>query len=723
MLNWRDREQQLTFIGMEGLVVEALVADTKTSKFDLTLILTDDGDEIGLEMEYCTDLFDDARIERMVGHYQTLLAAAAADPQRSLADLPLLAQGERQQILVEWNRTEAVYPKDRCVHELIEEQAQRAPDAVAAVFKGTQLTYRQLNARANQLAHHLQKLGVGPDTLVGICVERSLEMVVGLLGILKAGGAYVPLDPGYPKERLAFMLRDSGTPVLLTHSGLRTQLRRSNPCCQILCLDADWGTIARSPTGNPKSGVKPENLAYVIYTSGSTGEPKGVELMHGGLLNLIFWHRRTYQVKSADKATQLAGVGFDASVWELWPYLSAGGSIYMPDEDTRLWPEKLRDWLVEHEITLSFVPTPLAEALVALPWPAQVALRALLTGGDRLTCRVPPSLPFPLVNHYGPTESTVVTTCAVVDIDGQDGKAPPIGRPIANTRLYLLDTHLQPVPIGVPGEVYIGGDGLARGYWHRPDLTGEKFIADPFSDKPGSRLYKTGDLARYSPTGTVEFLGRNDAQVKIRGFRIELGEIESALAGYPGVGAAVVVAREDGLGEKRLVAYVTIHSPEPTVSELREHLKKQIPDYMVPWAFVMLEQCPLTSNGKVDRAALPAPDSANSLPDEAGDAPVTEVEKTVAGIVAALLGLAHVDAQANFFDLGGHSLMGTQLIAQIRGVFGIDLPLRKVFESPTVAQLSVEIEQILVEAVEAMSEGEIRRALDCQQKTRPEGAQ
>ena len=442
MLNWRDRDQLLSFIGMDGLRVEWLLSETKTSKFDLVVVLTDFGDDVWAELEYSADLFDDSRIERMFGHYQKLLGAVAANPDGRLSDLPLLTATERQQLLVEWNRTEVAYPKDRCVHELFEEQVERTPDAVAVVFQDKQLTYRQLNGRANQLAHHLQRLGVGPDTLVAICVERSLEMVVGLLGILKAGGAYVPLDPSYPGERLEFMLRDSDALVFLTHQRLRDQLETGSPKSRMLCLDADWDTIAASPTGNCKSCAGPENLAYVIYTSGSTGEPKGVEIKHGGLLNLIFWHRRNYQVVPADRATQLAGVGFDASVWELWPYLSAGASIHMPDEDTRLLPEKLRDWLVEHEISLTFVPTPLAEALVALTWPPKVALRAMLTGGDRLTRHASPSLPFPLVNHYGPTEDTVVTTCGVVDIEGQGGKAPAIGKPIANTQTYVVDSRL-----------------------------------------------------------------------------------------------------------------------------------------------------------------------------------------------------------------------------------------------------------------------------------------
>jgi amino acid adenylation domain-containing protein len=707
-LNWRDRDQQLAFIGMDALAVESLLSETKTSKFDLVLLLTDLGDDICVEMEYSADLFDDSRIERMFGHYQKLLEAAAGNPDRRLAELPMLTDAEAQQLLIDWNQTQIHYPKNKCVHELIEDQAQRAPEAVAAVSNNAQLTYGQLNNRANQLAHHLQKLGVGPDTLVAVCMERSVDMLVGLLGILKAGGAYVPLDPSYPKERLAFTLNDSGTALLLTHERLLDQLHSSD--CRVLCMDTDWEVIAKSPTENPTSGVGPENLAYVIYTSGSTGEPKGVQLMHDGLLNLIFWHRRTYQVSPDDRATQLAGVGFDASVWELWPYLTAGACIYMPDEDTRLLPERLRDWLVEHEITLTFVPTPLAEALIALPWPSKITLRAMLTGGDRLTRYVPSSLPFPVVNHYGPSESTVVTTCAAVDIEGQSAKPPPIGKPIANTQIYVLDNHLKPLPIGIPGELHVGGTGLARGYLNRPALTAEKFILDPFSGNPEARLYKTGDMVRYLPTGSIEFLGRNDDQVKIRGFRIELGEIESVLATHPKVRAAVVMAREIGLGEKRLVAYVTTHSISPTDTELRRHLKRQMPDHMVPSAFVILEQFPLSSNGKVDRLALPAPDFANTLTDAADTAPVTEVEKTVAGILAELLGVEVVDVQANFFALGGHSLLGAQLIARIHTAFGIYLPLRRIFEAPTVAELSVAIEEMLVAEVEAMSEDEVQRA-------------
>ena len=660
------------------------------TELDLTLESTDDVDP-------ATDVADDARVH---GGKSEVVA------------LPMLTDSEFWQVLKDWNQTVAEYPKDRCVHELVEAQAERSPDAMAVVSDRGALTYRELNERANRLAHHLQGLGVGPDTLVAICAERSLEMIVGLLGILKAGGAYVPLDPAYPRERLAFMVRDSGAPVLLTQERLHARLRPEGASCRMICLDADEAMPANAPTTNPASGATPDRLAYVIYTSGTTGEPKGVELTHGGLLNLIFWHRQAYRVGPDDKATHLAGVGFDAAVWELWPYLTAGACLHLPDDETRMAPEKLRDWIASRAITLTFVPTPMAEKLVALPWPEKLALRAMLTGGDRLTCEVSPGLPFPLVNHYGPTENTVVTTCGTVEASRAGGKAPPIGKPIANTQVYLLDEKQKPVPVGTMGEIYIGGDGLARGYHRRPELTAEKFIANPFSGHAGGRLYKSGDLARYLPTGELEFLGRNDDQVKLRGYRIELGEIEMVLARHPGVAAAVVLARTDGASEKRLVAYVTTREPVPTVSGLRDHLKKLLPDYMVPATFVMLAEFPLTANGKIDRSALPAPETSSAAVDEEDAATSLELEQTVARIVGALLKVKHVDAQANFFDLGGHSLLATQLIARVRDEFGVDLPLRIVFEAPTVSELAAEIKQMLVDEIAAMSDEELQRLLD-----------
>ncbi|HYY16495.1 MAG TPA: amino acid adenylation domain-containing protein, partial [Gammaproteobacteria bacterium] len=466
----------------------------------------------------------------------------------------VLPEAERQQVMVEWNATETAYPKERCIHQLVEAQVERTPEAMAVVFENEQLTYRELNRRANQLAHYLQQLGVGPEVLVSVFMERSLELVIGLYGILKAGGAYVPIDPEYPAERIAFMMQDSQALVLLTQQQLVERVPGHG--ARLICLDTGWPMIARGPEENFDSGVKAENLAYVIYTSGSTGRPKGVSAPHKGLLNLAFWHQGAFEVTSPDRATQLAGTAFDASVWEIWPYLSTGASLYIINSEILSSPVHLRDWLVSQAVTISFLPTPLAEMVLPLEWPAAPALRILLTGGDKLHQYPSPSVPFRLINNYGPTENTVVTTSGLVASKGREA-TPPIGRPIANTQVYVLDRHLEPVPIGVPGELYIGSDGLARGYLYQPELTPERFIPHPFSEAPGGRLYKTGDLVRYLPEGSLEFLGRLDHQVKVRGFRIELGEIEAVLGGHPGVREAVVLAREDSPGDKRLVAYYT----------------------------------------------------------------------------------------------------------------------------------------------------------------------
>jgi aspartate racemase len=586
---------------------------------------------------------------------------------------------------------------------LFEAQVEQAPDAVAVVFEGEQLTYRELNVRANQLAHYLQVLGVGPDVLVGIYVERSLEMLVGLLGILKAGGAYVPLDPAYPLERLAFMLEDASVSVLLTQARLVESLPQHQ--APVVCLDGDWEVLAQYSEENPFSGVTPQNLAYVIYTSGSTGKPKGVLVEHRGLLNLVFWHRRTFAVSPKDRATQLAGSAFDASVWELWPYLSAGASIYIANEQTRVLPQQLRDWLIKNAITISFLPTPLAESILSLDWSTNVALRTLLTGGDKLHNYPLSSIPFELVNNYGPTENTVVTTSGFIPAKPRTDVAPPIGRPIANTKVYLLDEKLQPVPIGVPGELYVSGEGLARGYLNRPDLTAQKFIANPFIDNPSVSgaapeklsgcdsalcLYKTGDLARYLPNSDIEFLGRIDEQVKIRGFRIELGEIEALLVQHPDLREVEVVVREDIPGNKFLAAYVVpkLETSPPTIRELRSFLKAKLPDYMVPGAFVFLEAMPLTPNGKIDRRALPIPDSTRREQEDNFVAPSTPTEEILAAIWAEVLGLQQVGINDNFFELGGHSMLAARLLAQIEKAFGKNLPLATLFQSPTIEQLA-----------------------------------
>ena len=693
MLNWRDRDQRLSFIGLDGLEVEeSVLAESRTAKFDLTLMLTDGGDNIDLEVEYSTDLFDESRIERMIEHFCTLLEAAAANPGQQLSKLPLLTDAERQQMLVEWNRTEAPYPKDRCLHQLFEDQVERAPDAIAVEFEDKQLSYRQLNERANKLARHLQRLGVGPDTLVALCVERSLEMVVGLLGILKAGGAYVPLDPSYPSERLAFMLRDSGALLLLTHQRLRDQLAPGSHGVKVLCLDADWRTIATSATQNPKCGATPENLAYVIYTSGSTGEPKGVEIRHRNLANVLCAMAKEPGVTPGDKLLAVTTISFDIAALEIFLPLLAGAQVEVAP--ARELPDgfALRQRLERSGATVMQATPATWGMLIEAGWSGDRELRALC-GGEAIA----PALADGLLmrtkevwNVYGPTEATIWSSFERI----RTGQPITIGRPIANTQFYVVDGSGHPVPIGVPGELLIGGDGLARGYFRRPQLTAERFIANPFSREAGARLYKTGDLVRRLPSGAIEFLGRLDHQVKIRGFRIELGEIESVLAAHPAVQEAVVLAREDAPGDKRLVAYLTVRGQEtPKDSELRAMLRAKLPEYMVPPAFVVLESFPLTPNGKVDRKALPRPDG-QSLNSAEFEQPETEAQRTLAEIWREVLRIDRVGLHDNFFALGGHSLMAMRVVSRVTAAFGVRLLLRALFEYPTISGLAEQIDNL-----------------------------
>ncbi|MBD1926389.1 amino acid adenylation domain-containing protein [Trichocoleus sp. FACHB-90] len=579
--------------------------DTQTTRFDLEFHLWEQKENNGLGVDssegisgfvvYSTDLFDAATINRMLGHFQILLEGIVANPEQRVAELPILSEAELDQLLVEWNNTKVDYSKTLCVHQLFEAQVDQNKDAITLVFEDKELTYQELNIRSNKLARYLQKLGIGAEILVGLCVERSLDMIIGMLAILKAGGAYLPLDPSYPPERLSFMLQDAQVPVLLTHEQCIERLGKHTS--QIICLDKDWEAIAQESEDNTISNVTAENLAYVIYTSGTTGKPKGVKIEHRNLLNLIFWHQKAFSVSPLDRVTQVAGIAFDACAWEVLPYLSAGSSIYLTDNEIRIVPEKLRDFLISKSITISFLPTPLAEKILLLDWSNNAALRLLLTGGDKLHQSPFAEYPFQLVNNYGPTENTVVTTSGIVAVrekedppnpplkGGQEGSvdvvasgnaiAPTIGRPIANTQVYVLDRYLQPVPIGVAGELYIGGDGLARGYLNRPDLTAEKFISNPFSNQAEARLYKTGDLVRYQPDGNIEFLGRLDEQVKIRGFRIELGEIESVLSQHPAVLQNAVITREDVPGEKRLVAYVALNSEYSEQKQMEMQLQDE----------------------------------------------------------------------------------------------------------------------------------------------------
>jgi amino acid adenylation domain-containing protein len=606
--------------------------------------------------------------------------------------------------LAGWKSTSIASAADAFVPELVSAQAERAPDALAVAVESGALTYGELNSRANQLAHHLRLLDVGPEVLVGLCLERSLNFVVAALGVMKAGGAYLPIDPTAPKARIASVLTASQVSVVITEQTMTEDLPAGN--WRVVAMDADWPVVAPGSSRSPAIKLTTGTLAYVIYTSGSTGEPKGVEITHGSLSNLISWHRKAFAVVPGDRATHLASPGFDAAVWELWPYLTAGACVHIPEKITIAEPAALRDWLVSQRITISFVPTSLAEQLMTLAWPPEVSLRFLLTGADMLRRYPPCNLPFTLVNNYGPTECTVVATSGSVLSRERADRMPSIGRAIANTQIYILDENLRQVPAGVAGELHIAGAGLARGYRNRPDLTVQKFIPSPFNPEPGSRLYKTGDLACYSPDGQIEFLGRIDEQVKIRGYRVELNEIAGALEKHPAVQTSVVVPREDLSGEKRLVAYV-VPMPGSQIAEsgLKTFLRTYLPAYMVPASFVQVDSLPLTANGKIDRAALPASDATNTIRDKVSVAPRTLVEERLAAILCPLLQLENVSVDDNFFMLGGHSLLGTQLIARIRDAFGIEITLRSLFDNPTVTGISAEIERLILAKLENLDSG------------------
>jgi amino acid adenylation domain-containing protein len=593
------------------------------------------------------------------------------------------------------------------VPQLILPRAKTGPQETALVADGEVITYAELDSRSNRLAHCLRGLGVERGTLVGICLERSVSWVISSLAIMKAGGAYLPLEPGYPTERLAFMLSDAHTPLLLTQQSLGERLRGDWQT-----LDVDDLLVSDYPvTWTDRGDITGDDLAYVVYTSGSTGRPKGVQITHHSLLNLVLWHQQAFGVKAGDRATQLASPGFDAAAWEVWPYLAAGASVYMVADTVRNQPTSLRDWLVANGITITFVPTPLAERMITLPWPRHTALRFLLTGADTLHLYPPSGLPFTLVNNYGPTECTVVASSGAVPSNECPSELPSIGSPIANTEIHILDEQMRRVPVGTTGELYIGGAGVARGYINHADLTAERFISNPFSSSSKDRLYRSGDLGRYLPNGQIAFVGRIDDQIKIRGYRIEPSEIIAALNSHSEIAASHVVASEDPLQDKRLVAYLVLRDgSQLSYRHLRDFLGKLLPDYMVPSIFVLLESLPVTPNGKVDRERLPRPDAAN-LPDEAETLPQTGLEPQVAAILASLLKLKHVCINDNFFLLGGHSLLGIQVIARIYETFGIELPLYRLFEAPTVAELSSEIDQLLLAKAAAMSQEEAERML------------
>ena len=605
--------------------------------------------------------------------------------------------------------------EQRCLQSALVAQLVAARSAVvphdAAVVVGDEtVTYGELDRRAGQIGRLLRSWGVGPDTLVGLCVERSAALVIGALGILQSGGAYVPMDPAYPQERLAFMLNDAQPAVLVTDQRISRRLPVGK--WRILRLDADMPQIAHHSMSAAECFSRPEDLAYVIYTSGSTGRPKGVQITHKNLLNLVFWHQQEFNVNSNDRASQLASPGFDAAVWELWPYLTAGASVHLANDAIRSQPVALRDWLVSQRITIGFVPTPLAERMIALKWPPETALRTLLTGADTLHGYPPPSLPFALVNNYGPTECTVVATSCPLSPKEHQAVLPPIGRPISNVDIFILDERLHPVPAGATGEIYIGGAGVGRGYLNAPELTAAKFIANPFELKVNGRLYRTGDLARYLPDGQISFQGRVDDQIKIRGYRIEPNEIVASLSAHPGVQSSAAMAREQPGTDKYLVAYVVLDPDSHlTAADLRDFLHRRLPEYMVPRAFVQLQSMPLSANGKVDTARLPAPDVNNTIVNSERMAPRTVVEERLVCILTKLLNISEIDVHDNFFLLGGHSLLAAQLLASVRDVFGVELPLRTIFDSPTAAGLSVEIENSFLTHIDSMTSEEVTKAL------------
>jgi amino acid adenylation domain-containing protein/thioester reductase-like protein len=668
------------------------------------------GQDLLLEIAYDSDAygglrqrFDDDAITRMLGHLRNLLAGIVANPQQRLSDLPVLTAAEKHTLLTEWNNTQTDYPQDLCIHQLFEAQVEKTPDAVAVVFQEQSLTYQELNQRANQLAHYLIKQGVSPEVLVGICIERSLEMIIGLLAILKAGGAYVPLDPVYPQERLAYMLADAQVSVLLTQESLLTNFPETPS--KVVCID-NPELIAQQPKTNPINQSQLNNLVYVIYTSGSTGKPKGVMIENGCLVNYTQAAITEYKINSHDHILQFASISFDAAAEEIFPCLVKGATLVLRTDEMLTSIPYFLEICQQQSITVLDLPTAFWQQLTSelstskLNLPLSLGL--VIIGGEKaspdtvLTWQQCVGRKIRLVNSYGPTEATVVaTTC---DLSEQDFRQEiPIGKAVSNVQTYILDAHMQPVPIGIPGELYIGGKGIARGYLNQPDLTAEKFISNPF--KEGGKLYKTGDLVRYRSDSNIEILGRLDHQVKIRGFRIELGEIEAKILEHSRVQNSVVVVREGNSGDKRLVGYIVLNTQNSELennselsSKLRKFLKKSLPEYMIPSAFILVEQLPLTPNGKVNRRALPIPEHYCLNNETNYIAPRTPTEEQLAKIWVELLKVERVSIEDNFFDLGGHSLLLTQLVFRVRQTWKIELPLRSLWEMPTIASLAQSIE-------------------------------
>jgi amino acid adenylation domain-containing protein len=671
---------------LPGVTTQQMQVDNGTAKFDLSLVIFEEQDGFTAAFEYNRDLFELATVRRMLGHYVTLLQEIAKQPETRLSRLRMLGEEEREQLLVGWNATAVDYPKDLTWAQLFETQIARTPEATALVFGNERLSYAELNGRTNRLAHHLRGLGVGPEALVGICAERSVEMVVAILAVLKAGGAYLPMDPAYPADRLGFMLEDAQVSVLLTQTSIQRQWPENTRVVQLDTLSVD-----NESRENPKPLSQPENAAYVIYTSGSTGKPKGVVIEHRSLNAFAHWGKERYTPEELDGVLAGTSICFDLSVFELLVPICWGGRIVLARNILEL-PE-----IKEPVRLINTVPSAATELVRMKAIPASVQVINL--AGEPLRQSLVDELyelgtVKKVYDLYGPTEDTVYSTCALRQLKGRT----TIGRPLPNKQVYILDEQMEPVPVGVVGQLYIGGDGLARGYLQRPDLTSERFMASPF----GNRIYKTGDLARYQWDGQIDFLGRADHQVKIRGFRIELGEVEAQLRQHGQMREAVVMAREEG-GEKRLVGYVVCDGTV-TTSDLKDHVRKRLPDYMVPSAIVLLDKLPLTPNGKIDRKALPAPEAPNAERGGEFVAPATPTEIALAEIWCELLNVPRVGIHDNYFKLGGHSLLAIRVVSRIRDAFQVDLKMNSIFEAPTIATLAEAIERQMILEIEQLSD-------------------
>jgi amino acid adenylation domain-containing protein len=686
---------------LNQIILEFLQLDSEAVKFDLTLILSETQHGIEGEIVYATDLFEPANITRLIGHFQTLIEGITTQPEAHISELPLLTETEHRQLLVDWNDTAMELTGAKFIHHLFEEQVERTPDAVAVVYLNQQLTYRELNARANQLAHYLRHIGVEPERLVAISLERSIDQVIGWLGVLKAGGAYLPLDPYYPKDMLTFMLEDSAPLALLTNSRHQALYADMPSCPRLVDLSAKFPAWAIAPDTNPDHnsvGLKSENLAYVIYTSGSTGTPKGAQIVHQGLQNLLPWYiREATQLSAEDTVLVVSSMAFDATQKIIYGPLLTGARLVLASEPFD--PQAIVKLAQKERISMiTLTPSGFYGLIDASTNGELSTLQRVFLGGEPMHPAKLLELPEPrpaFFNCYGPTECTAIATFFRLppDLEQYRNRPVPIGKPLWNVRIYILDAHQQPVPIGVAGEIHIGGMAVGRGYLNRPELTAERFVPDPFATTANARMYKTGDLARWLADGTIEFLSRNDLQVKIRGFRIELGDIEASLLQHSQLREIAVDVYEISPTDKRLVAYLVLQSDTaPALSELRDFLKSKLPEYMIPSFFMFLDELPLTPNGKLDRKALPEPDMSRQVLDTDFIVPSTPVEQLLAEIWSNVLKVNRVGIHDNFFELGGQSLLATQVLIRVGEQLSVDIPLNALFEKPTIADLAKLIE-------------------------------